>query len=121
MTDKFDYLSFQLHGLAAGVSKLLGNKEAGGTEIMMEELFQTAFPKIKEEMNRMISEGQINEAEEALYQMMEDETLENEEVFSLAEWFFDRLMHLSDELLEKGNCSVSDIAMKKIAFFSGRG
>lgn len=113
-----DFLSFQIRGIAAGVSKLLGNKDASTTELVQDEIFKSALPKITDKLIPMIAVGEFEEVEQVLYALLADDTIRRKDVFSIAEWYFDRLIHLPDEALAKANYSVSDIAMKKLDFFS---
>ncbi|ALS36401.1 hypothetical protein ABID30_002466 [Enterococcus rotai] len=115
MNNYNDFISYQLKGLAQGVNKLLGQNESENTELVKEDVYTTSLSSSKKEIESYILISDFAKAEAILYNLFESE--DREEVYSLGEWFFDRLMHLSDTNLAKGGLSVLDVAMKKYNFF----
>ena len=103
-----DYIMRLIHGIALVLARLLLGKQ-------MEEEGEIADVLEKENkaendlLLRMIDEGKINEAEERLFDLLENAALEDRQKAALALSFYDHLNSKEDEFLEKSDFSREEI------------
>ena len=104
-----DYIMRLIHGIAQVLARLLLGKQ-------MEEEGEIADALEKQEkeqnslLRRMADEGKINEAEERLFDILENENREDRQKAALALSFYDYLNSKDDAFLEKARFSRDEIA-----------
>ena len=103
-----DYIMRLIHGIARGLMKLLYGYEAedGDGAIVLKE--QEAREN-NDYLAGMIDAGQVNEAEEKLFDLLESVGWERREKASLAIAFYDRLNSKDDAFLEAADFSREEI------------
>ena len=104
-----DYIMRLIHGTAMVLARLLLGRQ-------MEEEGEIADALEKQEkaendrLRRMIDGGNINEAEERLFELLEKTAWEDRQKAALALSFYDYVNSKEDEFLEKGDFSRDEIA-----------
>ena len=95
-----DYIMRLIHGIALVLARMLmGKQEDGEAEQIM---LQDESARDREDyLHRMIDEGRVNEAEEALFDLLETAAWDDREKAALALSFYDHLNSKDDEFLEK--------------------
>ena len=103
-----DYIMRLIHGIALVLARLLLGKQ-------MEEEGEIADALEKQEkeqndlLRRMTDEGKINEAEERLFDLLENEAWEDRQKAALALSFYDHVNSKEDAFLEKARFSRAEI------------
>lgn len=103
-----DYIMRLIHGIALVLARLLLGKQ-------MEEEGEIADALEKQEkeqndlLRRMTDEGKINEAEERLFDLLENEAWEDRQKAALALSFYDHVNSKEDAFLEKARFSREEI------------
>ena len=103
-----DYIMRLIHGIALVLARLLLGKQ-------MEEEGEIADALEKQEkeqndlLRRMADEGKINEAEERLFDLLENEAWEDRQKAALALSFYDHVNGKEDAFLEKARFSREEI------------
>ena len=104
-----DYIMRLIHGIAQVLARLLLGKQREE-----EGEIADALEKQEKEQNsllrRMADEGKINEAEERLFDILENENREDRQKAALALSFYDYLNSKDDAFLEKARFSRDEIA-----------
>ena len=103
-----DYIMRLIHGIAQVLARLLLGKQMEQEGEIASALNREAT-KQDEILRRMIDEGQINEAEEILFDILENATWEDKQKAALALSFYDHVNEKEDEFLEKANFSREEI------------
>ncbi len=104
-----DYIMRLIHGTAMVLARLLLGRQ-------MEEEGEIADALEKQEkaendrLRRMIDGGNINEAEERLFELLEKTAWEDRQKAALALSFYDYVNSKEDEFLEKADFSRDEIA-----------
>ena len=105
-----DFLKRQMEGLIRVYAKLLFNKEYKGEE--WEELVPTTPQgepiSLQDDLDRMLSLGEIGQAEDLLFEVLEEaveEKVSRRECEELVTWFYEQLTRMSDEELHRGDFS----------------
>lgn len=111
---KEDFLKRQMEGLIRVYAKLLFNKEYKGEE--WEELVPTTPQgepiSLQDDLDRMLSLGEIGQAEDLLFEVLEEaveEKVSRRECEELVTWFYEQLTRMSDEELHCGDFSREEI------------
>ncbi len=103
-----DYIMRLIHGIAMVLARILLGKQ-------MEEEGEIADAlDVRERAEndlllRMIDEGRVNEAEERLFNLLENASWEDRRKAALALSFYDHLNEKEDEFLEKADFSREEI------------
>ena len=103
-----DYIMRLIHGIAMVLARLLLGRQ-------MEEEGEIADALEKQEKEqhdqllRMIDEGNVNGAEECLFDLLENAVWEDRQKAALAISFYDYLNEKDDEFLEKADFSREEI------------
>ena len=103
-----DYIMRLIHGIAMVLARLLLGRQ-------MEEEGEIADVMDKQEKEengrllRMIDEGNVNRAEELLFDLLENAAWEDRQKAALALSFYDHLNDKDDEFLEKADFSREEI------------
>lgn len=103
-----DYIMRLIHGIAQVLARLLLGKQMEQEGEIASALSREAAKK-DETLRRMIDEGQINEAEEILFDILENAIWEDKQKAALALSFYDHVNEKEDEFLEKANFSREEI------------
>lgn len=103
-----DYIMRLIHGIALVLARLLLGKQMEQEGEIASALCREAAQK-NEILRRMIDAGQINEAEEILFDILENATWEDKQKAALALSFYDHVNEKEDEFLEKANFSREEI------------
>lgn len=103
-----DYIMRQIEEMTRAIARVVFNKETDNGEIFDE------YGIISEEnfmfymLNNMLSEKRINEAENIIFELIEEN--KSKENLKIALWFYNKLQKLSDEELYENNFSREEIA-----------
>lgn len=97
-----DYIMRLIHGIAQVLARLLLGKQMEQEGEIASALNREAT-KQDEILRRMIDAGQINEAEEILFDILENATWEDKQKAALALSFYDHVNEKEDEFIEKAN------------------
>lgn len=103
-----DYIMRLIHGIALVLARLLLGKQME-QEGEIASAFSREAAKEDEALRRMIDEGKINEAEEILFEILENATWEDKQKAALALSFYDHVNEKEDEFLEKSDFSREEI------------
>ena len=103
-----DYIMRLIHGIALVLARMLMGKQEDGEaeQIMLQE--ESARDR-EDYLHRMIDEGRVNEAEEALFDLLETAAWDDREKASLAIAFYDYLNEKEDAFLEAADFSREEI------------
>ena len=103
-----DYIMRLIHGIALVLARiLLGKQMEEQGEIA--DFLDRQEKKENDLLARMIDEGQINEAEDRLFDLLENDEREDRKKAALALSFYDHLNEKDDEFLEKAGFSREEI------------
>lgn len=108
-----DWLIRQIEGYAQSLSKLIFNKDT--TQYTKEERVTAEEPDLLcEQLDKMIGEGRINEAENLLFERINPL---NKRYLEIAIHFYSKLNDLSDERLEESGFTRAEIdeGLKSVA------
>ena len=103
-----DYIMRLIHGIALVLARLLLGKQMEQEGEIASALSREAA-KEDEALRRMIDEGRINEAEEILFEILENASWEDKQKVALALSFYDYVNEKEEEFLEKSNFSREEI------------
>ena len=103
-----DYIMRLIHGIAQVLARLLLGKQMEQEGEIASALSREAAKK-DETLKKMIDAGNINEAEELLFDLLETEPWEDKQKAALALSFYDHLNEKEDAFLEKANFSREEI------------
>ena len=103
-----DYIMRLIHGIAQVLARLLLGKQMEQEGEIASALSREAAKK-DETLKKMIDAGNINEAEELLFDLLENEPWEDKQKAALALSFYDHLNEKEDAFLEKANFSREEI------------
>lgn len=103
-----DYIMRLIHGIALVLARLLL-----GRQMEEEGEISSVLGREEKEKNdyllKMIDEGQINEAEEILFDLLENTAWDDKQKAILAICFYDHVNEKEDEFLEKAGFSREEI------------
>ena len=103
-----DYIMRLIHGIALVLARiLLGKQMEEQGEIA--DFLDRQEKKENDLLARMIDEGQINEAEDRLFDLLENDEREDRKKAALALSFYDHLNKKNDEFLERAGFSREEI------------
>lgn len=97
-----------IHGIALVLARLLLGKQMEQEGEIASALSREAAKK-DETLKKMIDAGNINEAEELLFDLLENAIWEDKQKAALALSFYDHVNEKEDEFLEKANFSREEI------------
>lgn len=103
-----DYIMRQIEEMTRAIARVIFNKETDNDEIFDE------YGTISEEnfmfymLNNMLGEKKINEAENIIFEMIEEN--KSRENLKNALWFYNKLQKLSDDELYENDFSREEIA-----------
>lgn len=103
-----DYIMRLIHGIAQVLARLLLGKQMEQEGEIASALSREAA-KQDETLKKMIDAGNINEAEELLFDLLENEPWEEKQKAALALSFYDHVNEKEDAFLEKANFSREEI------------
>ena len=103
-----DYIMRLIHGIAQVLARLLLGKQMEQEGEIASALSREAAKK-DETLKKMIDAGNINEAEELLFDLLENEPWEDKQKAALALSFYDHLNGKEDAFLEKADFSREEI------------
>lgn len=103
-----DYIMRLIHGIAQVLARLLLGKQMEQEGEIASALSREAA-KQDETLKKMIDAGNINEAEELLFDLLETEPWEDKQKAALALSFYDHVNEKEDAFLEKANFSREEI------------
>ena len=103
-----DYIMRLIHGIAQVLARLLLGKQMEQEGEIASALSREAAKK-DEILKKMIDAGNINEAEELLFDLLENEPWEEKQKAALALSFYDHVNEKEDAFLEKANFSREEI------------
>ena len=103
-----DYIMRLIHGIAQVLARLLLGKQMEQEGEIASALSREAAKK-DETLKKMIDAGNINEAEELLFDLLETEPWEDKQKAALALSFYDHVNAKEDAFLEKANFSREEI------------
>ena len=103
-----DYIMRLIHGIAQVLAKLLLGKQMEQEGEIASALSREAAKK-DETLKKRIDAGNINEAEELLFDLLENEPWEDKQKAALALSFYDHVNEKEDAFLEKANFSREEI------------
>lgn len=103
-----DYIMRLIHGIAQVLARLLLGKQMEQEGEIASALSREAAKK-DETLKKRIDAGQINEAEELLFDLLENEPWEDKQKAALALSFYDHVNEKEDAFLEKANFSREEI------------
>ena len=103
-----DYIMRLIHGIALVLARLLLGKQMEQEGEIASALSREAAKK-DETLKKRIDEGNINEAEELLFDLLENEPWEDKQKAALALSFYDHLNGKEDAFLEKANFSREEL------------
>lgn len=104
-----DYIMRQIELLSRGLAKVLFQKDLETTEEIVDE--QGGFSEsgmLLHMVKKLLLEKQINEAENLLFETIEEDP--QEDYLKTALYFYDRLQEMSDQELEEADFSREEIA-----------
>lgn len=103
-----DYIMRLIHGIALVLARLLL-----GRQMEEEGEISSVLGREEKEKNdyllKMIDEGRINEAEEILFDLLENSAWDDKQKAALAICFYDHVNEKEDEFLEKADFSREEI------------
>ncbi len=103
-----DYIMRRIHGMAAVLARLLlGKQMEEGAEIA--SVLSRKGREKNKTLLKMVDEGRINEAEEALFSLLETASWEDREKAALILCFYDHVNGKDDEFLEEADFSREEI------------
>jgi len=116
-----DYVMRQIELLSKGLAKMLFQKDTGSEETVDEQGFVNEGMLYKKLLTGMMEAGQLGEAEDYLYEVLEQNS--GPLFLGLALWFYEQLSALSDEALEAADYSRDEIAqgLKDVARYFPEG
>ena len=103
-----DYIMRLIHGIALVLARLLLGKQMEQEGEIASALSREAAQK-DETLKKRIDAGNINEAEECLFEILENEPWEDKQKAALALSFYDHLNGKEDAFLEKADFSREEI------------
>ena len=103
-----DYIMRLIHGIALVLARLLLGKQMEEEGEITSALDREGTEK-NDYLLKMIDEGQINEAEEILFDLLENTAWDDKQKAILAIAFYDHVNEKEDEFLEKANFSREEI------------
>ena len=103
-----DYIMRLIHGIAQVLARLLLGKQMEQEGEIASALSREAAKK-DETLKKRIDAGNINEAEELLFDLLENEPWEENQKAALALSFYDHVNEKEDAFLEKANFSREEI------------
>ena len=103
-----DYIMRLIHGIAQVLARLLLGKQMEQEGEIASALSREAAKK-DETLKKRIDAGNINEAEELLFHILETEPWEDKQKAALALSFYDHVNEKEDAFLEKANFSREEI------------
>ena len=103
-----DYIMRLIHGIAQVLARLLLGKQMEQEGEIASALSREAAKK-DETLKKRIDEGNINEAEELLFDLLETEPWEDKQKAALVLSFYDHVNEKEDAFLEKANFSREEI------------
>ena len=103
-----DYIMRLIHGIAQVLARLLLGKQMEQEGEIASALSREAAKK-DETLKKMIDAGNINEAEELLFDLLENEPWEDKQKAALVLSFYDHVKEKEDAFLEKANFSREEI------------
>ena len=103
-----DYIMRLIHGIAQVLARLLLGKQMELEGEIASALSKEAAKK-DETLKKRIDAGNINEAEELLFDLLENEPWEDKQKAALVLSFYDHVNEKEDAFLEKANFSREEI------------
>ena len=103
-----DYIMRLIHGIALVLARLLLGKQME-EEGEIADMLDLKEKEQNDVLLRMIDEGKINEAEERLFDLLENTAWEDRHRAALAICFYDHVNSKDDEFLEKADFSRDEI------------
>ena len=103
-----DYIMRLIHGIAQVLARLLLGKQMEQEGEIASALNREATQK-NDFLKKMIDEGKINEAEEILFDLLENASWEDKQKAALALSFYDHVNEKEDEFLERANFTREEI------------
>ncbi len=103
-----DYIMRLIHGIAQVLARLLLGKQMEQEGEIASALSREAA-KQDETLKKRIDAGNINDAEELLFDLLENEPWEEKQKAALALSFYDHVNEKEDAFLEKANFSREEI------------
>ena len=100
-----DYLMRQIEGLARTLARLLFEKDTAEYRLPEEVAF-TETDLLYRRLEQMVKEGEINQAEDLLFERLDTR---NPQVLEVALAFYDLLNGLEDDFLEKNQYEREEI------------
>lgn len=103
-----DYILRQIEMLGAAVGKVLFNKEKDPPLIVRDTGIASDADLLQQTLLAMANDGKIAEAEDLLFESLEEDP--SQPKFHVALAFYDALRRMTDEQLREGNFSREEIS-----------
>lgn len=102
-----DFIMRQIEDMTRFLSLLIFGKSTSSEEVSLEEFYGSGEIPLRDTLQRMIDEGEINAAEDLLFETIEQDPSKGH--FAVALAFYKTLSELEDEELEAHDFSRQEI------------
>lgn len=102
-----DYIMRQIETITKALARVIFHKEEDTTEVIDQDGNLSGSNLLLYRLKRMLHDGRVNEAENLLYEAIEQNP--QDEYFKTALAFYDELKNWNDEKLKKCNYSREEI------------